>query len=241
MPEQISETDYVFLHKLSSLYHALTSAATDPVGVPSDLSIENLVGEKGIYSSQFYDTTEEEGRGTRVMAARITNSAKDIRNHLEMHKRMLSLVNTIEESLNVNNRQRVRKAVNYLCGELNEYDLLVSRHKDKAFDVHRLNDPKFDFLSWPRCPKGHYFILQGYNVIAECSFNDPCNSAGLQTELDILRTRSTDFLIGKGVTSGVRLSDSIDTGEGISDTSYRGRLALNVELLKRAGFDLEAN
>ena len=249
MPEQsptqepISELDYLFFHKIASFYHALTISATDPVAVPSDLAQEQEIDDSriGAFSHQFYDTLDDEAEGLRIMQARIRFVGADIQRHNRLHQKMLYQVGILEEAINTNNRDVVARGVESLLGGVSALSLLVANHKGRAFDLHKRGDPSADFLHYPTCVSGHYFYLKEAPYLLECAFNPLQTPSGTAEEVSALKQMLPDFLIGNYPTTSIRLSDTEDLGEGVFDTSYRGRLALNVELLRRAGLDLPSN
>ena len=69
-------------------------------------------------------------------------------------------------------------------------------------------------------------------------FNTNATNIGVCEDLEKLIYLSSDFSRLDGKIPVSTVSTQVDTGEGIMDTSLRGRHELNKELLKRVGFRL---
>ncbi len=217
--------DFNFLAKLSSLYTALTSSACDPVAVPSGLE---LVERVSVFSRVFYDCADDEDAALETMRERFGVAGEDIRSHFKMHSQARDRFYDIDEAINRNNRTDVVAATTSLIEAVGGYSSLVSQH------VARLGDSAF--MYYPTCVPGHYFVVPGYRKIVEKSFNPEQSLDGISEELSLLGDLVRGFEAMRGKILAVRLSEGEDSGEGISDTSLRGRLELTKELLKRAGF-----
>ncbi len=224
--EKVTEKDFELFYRLNSMYNALTISTTSPVVIPSGISPP---GKISAFSHVFYDAAENEDKALEIMRKRIKLNSGDIAKHLDLHKLMLKLFYDIEESANTSNRNSVSDAVSKLCTCVRDYTRLVAVH------LHR---PKEEaFLSYPTCIPGHYFVVPSFSIIRELSFNPNQNIHGVIREITDLEELLIDFEIQAEKISIVKVSDALDTGEGISDTSLRGRLELTIELLKRAGYN----
>jgi hypothetical protein len=217
--------DFNLLAKLSALYTAMTSSACDPVAVPSGLE---PVDKISAFSRIFYDCADDEDGALELMRERFRQAGSDIRIHYGLHAQARDRFYDADEAINRYDRSGVVLAARSLIDVVREYAGLVSQH------VARLGDSAF--MYYPTCVPGHYFVVSGYRKIVEKSFNPEQSLDRISEELSLLGDLVRGFEAKRGKILAVRLSEGEDSGEGISDTSLRGRLELTEELLKRAGF-----
>ena len=231
MPK-LSDKDFALFHKLSSAYHAVSVSATDPVVLKTGL--EKEVEE--IFGGIFYDCFENENVAINTMRSRINACSQEIASHYAHHKNMLEVFYTIEEYANTNNRDGVFRGAADLCRTLLSYSQIVRLHHQKLKRSHIS-----PFLSYPACPKGHYFHVQGRKAILQNSFNPTRSLEGLMEEIDgIISLLLLELIIeSRHQLRGFKLTDLQDTGEGITDSSLRGRLELTKELLLRVGYVIQ--
>jgi len=149
-----------------------------------------------------------------------------------LHEKILKGFYDIDEGLNTRNRERVADAAQYLTTDVLQYGALVSAHKAWAVAI----SGRVDFLDYPTCVPGHYFILPHCSEVRVKSFNSEQTLEGVGEGFTAIVKLSNDFRIGSAELPDIKISEDKDTGEGIFDTSLRGRLELNKELLRRAGF-----
>lgn len=252
--EEIDETDVIFLNKLSSLYEALTLSAVDPVVINYISEIENLnfyaidpaitnhvtnyiPASKKVCMSMFYDaygqaTTEDLETAEKIMKDRISASKEEIILHHKYHAEFLELFYDIDENININNRKNVAnssinladKVKEYLCNVVDKHN---SRFKNEAF------------LSYPSCHRRYGFFIEKANEIYDLNFNDSSNLSGAEKDLNEIIELSESFsLIYKKIPID-KVATQDDNGIGIMDPSLRGRHELNIELMKRIGFELD--
>ncbi|MDO8460744.1 MAG: hypothetical protein Q7S74_06555 [Nanoarchaeota archaeon] len=222
--------DFKFFYKLSSLYEALTLSACDPVVVPSG------IGSKGlhVFSHMFYDCMEDEEEGFRIMEDRKRIAQEDIVNHFSFHEYAVKAFYSIDELANVNNREGVVNIARELAIQLEQYSGftgIITEHKTRL--------EKKAFLNYPVCFRGHYFQVPWYTNLAEKSFNPTISESGVITEAIKTRYLGNQFLTVQGPIPKITISEGKDSGEGLIDTSLRGRLELTKELLRRAGFKIK--
>lgn len=226
----LTEQDFDLFFRLSSAYHALTLSASDPVAMVSDLvqgagRIRNLIHPA--FARQFYDTMDDEEAAIAEMRRRIV-SGYDISRHLKIHDGIKESFYSIEEALNANNRGRIHGATLSLTNGIQEYTNLVAAHAQKLGSEA--------FLSYPVCVPGHYFMVEGTSDIRENIFNPEGTRSGIMDEIDGIRSSLISFSHGTESLFGFKLTDLEDHGEGIFDTSLRGRIELTRELLRRVGY-----
>lgn len=224
---ELERGDYEFFHKLASINNALTLSVSDSVVITEYVPILDQMGELGM----FYDCWENETEAESFMRRRFETASDDITAHVEAHERMLDIFYSIDDAMNARNRGKVASLATNLCKELTGYSGLVERH------IARLRE--LTFLNYPYAQSGRFFthaLLRDENgkSIFNCfSFNPNKTKVGLAEEVQNLREIAPEFNIRSDPIQRIQLGDH-DTGEGIMDTSYRGRLELTKELLKRA-------
>lgn len=214
-----SEKDFELLWKLASINNALTLAVTDPV----------VVQEPG-FPDMFYDCTEEEDRGLLIVQKRIEECSDDIHKHLGAHRAMLSVFYDFDESLNRNDRFAVCANAADLSQHLIRCADIVSNHISRSHD---------SFLNYLSADPTNMFtvplIKESGGEIRYFDFNAQRSYGGIIYEMRDFRKRVVDFRAESGTLFSVPFGNH-DTGKGINDTSYRGRLALTEELLRHAGY-----
>ncbi len=213
------DLDVEFFFRLSCLYDAMTLSATAPVVVPTDLNEP--------FSHIFYDCSENENKALETMRERIKLASNDIANHFNLHQRALERFYDIEDGINHRNRKEIVFASYSLVSNVSSYSYLVKVHKE------RLGNKAF--LEYPYCVRGHYFHVKGLNFILEKSFNVEQSFKSAKKALLTLSELTRDFRIGDGRIMQIKISENKDMGEGFADNSFRGRLELNKELLRRVG------
>ena len=212
--------------KLSSVYHALTNSVCSPVIVPSELYEGE--GRTHAFSHVFWDCAEDEDDAKGLMVARLGRGREDIDIIIKTHESLSDEFYNIFESLNTNNRTLVIRAVANIGQLLKDYGELVKKHNTRLGEN--------SFLEYPTCIEGHMFLLRGYRKARECFFNNEQDYNGLQIEIETMNNvlrllASSDEELPRE--NLLRLMNTEDTGEGIMDTSLRGRIELTKELLKR--------
>jgi len=225
---EVSDVDFELFFRLSSLYEALAISATDPVVLKAGLG-DCLEDAPGMFYDCYGDT---EGANT-IMGRRIEIASEDIRQHYKAHKSFLENFYSIDESINTGNRGRATDATLSLCDNVLNYLPIMRAH-----ELRFLED---SFLHAPMCPPGHYFQIpdSGRLEIPQLDFNYPAQTdyvAGVY--LNIIKKLAPVFRINPDNMPYVRVATQPDSGEGIIDTSLRGRLELNKELLRRVDFEL---
>lgn len=224
-PDKIEEGFDAFW-KLASAYQAAIHSSCSPVVVPSDLYSGS--GKAHAFSHMFWDCTLDENEGRQMMIERIRRAQEDIDRHLAIHQSLSQEFYNVNESVNNRSRPLLIRAVNNLKKLFSEYASLVLEHERKLGEN--------SFLEYPTCLEdypGHWFLMEGYDRARRCSFNPEQNYRGLEREIASL-DNAARFLVVSGEElprkSPVEMGDS---GEGIMDTSLRGRLELTIELLRR--------
>lgn len=222
---RISNEDYEFLFRLESLNNALTLSVTDPVVITEYIPGGDSVGELGT----FWDCWENEDEAREIMKGRMSDAFRDIDKHIDLHRRMLNKFYSIQEAMNCQNRLRVSRETRGLCQEVSEYGDVV---KD-----HRIRLKERAFLEYPRAQQGRLFALpvvnpRGGGRFAYLSFNPQVTKEGLEQELAIMGSLAFEFSSQARKIPSVQIGE-YDPGEGISDCSFRGRLALTEELFRR--------
>lgn len=225
---RFTESDYTMLWKLSSAYYAASSSACNPVAVRSELWTP---GSRGAFSSMFYDCTDPESRGKEIMRRRIEKASEDITRHLGIHDSLENAFFDFEEALNVNHRTRATDAGHRVYDCFENYYLLILQHL-----VRCMSAGVEPFLLPPTCVAGHYFMIPENTFIRSQEFNPLVSVEKFGEEISEGRRLLGEFLTRTDPLAGVKLADLPDSGEGIIDTSLRGRLALTRELLTRAGY-----
>lgn len=214
------EGELEVLWRLSSAQEACIHSVCNPVAVPSGINSE-------IFASVFYDCTEPGEVGLGIMRERMKFKG-DIQKHLEIHEKILKNFYSLDEALNTNNRMGILETGELVYKNLEEYRKLVKNHTDIL--------QRRAFLSYPTCMPGHYFIPpRGGRLFRELSFNPNKNYEGLFDEIVEGLVALDDFPENGESFGDFKLSRG-DCGEGIMDSSLRGRLELTKELLKRVGF-----
>ena len=133
----------------------------------------------------------------------------------------------VDEAINTHSRERVADASSQLCKFIGDYVDLVREHRKKCGEDA--------FLDYPTCISGHYFLIG--DRTRELQFNPTRDYEGLEEEKQSIDKLVIDFQIRKNKIPQVKFC-VIDSGEGFFDSSLRGRLELNRELLKRVGLEL---
>lgn len=225
MLKELSNTDYELFFKLSSIYHALILSSVDPVVVPFSPEREDNVG---IFTHVFWDAHEDKSYAVKIINDRIKKYPKLIKSHHKYYESMRDSFYLIQEFIPENDRKLIAKNSRTLIDSLKNYRNLVENHQDTARP----------FLHYPTCLRGHYFLIDGDDRIKENSFNPHQTKLGLEKEIRYIYRLLSFFPTISDNISHVKLSHEFDSGTGFSDTSLRGRVELNKELLKRAGFDI---
>ncbi len=221
-----SKEDFEFFVRLASLQRALTLSVVDPVAV---FEYSPLTKDRIWVARMFYDCYPDEGEARAIMGERIKIGSDDIAEHLRFHEKMKYQFYSIQEDANVNNRKRLGETVDSLCNEVVTFNAFLAEHS-------KLDERSF--LFYPSCspiPFTIPLIEGGRGHFAMLKFNPDKTSEGVIAEIDDLRELISDFSIRQERIPEVRIGD-YDTGEGISDSSYRGRYELTRELLRRAGY-----
>jgi len=223
----LRETETEALWKLSSAYEACTLSAHDPVSVSSDINAS--IG-RHTFSHVFYDYTDPGKNGIGIMNQRIREGSSDIQTHLRIHDTLLNNFYSIDEGLKTNNRVKIVEAGTLVFENLKNYGRLVGEHS-KRFGERA-------FLYYPTCLPGHIFFPPGTGVIRGKVFNLEQDAEGLEREIKRGLTLLANFPPCGKELEEIRMYEGHDSGNGILDTSLRGRLELTKLLLERAGFQI---
>lgn len=220
--ERVTETDFKFLWRLSSLYEALIHSAVDPVVL--DKSEMKEFG--GIY----YDAYNNQTKAIKIMKNRMLFGRNDIIDHRKFHESFLNKFYDIDEFINTNNRTKVGDVVDLLCNDVSDYLSFVYQH-------HLILSNDY-FLYYPSCPTGHYFQIpkSDIKIIPQLEFNPKKTKKGGGIYLAKIKRVIPNFKLGKDKIPSMRVASQEDSGDGIIDNSLRGRIELNNELLRRVGF-----
>lgn len=220
--EIVSKTDFKFLWKLSSLYEALTHSAVDPIV----LNKSEIKDFGGIY----YDACDDQTKAIKIMKNRILSGKLDIMCHQKFHELFLNSFYDIDESINTNKRTKVANIASLLCVNVITYLEFVEQNHLRLGNDY--------FLYYPSCPPGDYFQIPNLSnrIIPQLEFNPSKTKKGGRIDLTKINMIISDFKLGKDKIPSVRVASQEDTGEGIMDSSLRGRIELNNELLRRVSF-----
>ncbi|HKZ34233.1 MAG TPA: hypothetical protein VJ142_03315 [Candidatus Nanoarchaeia archaeon] len=219
------------LWKLSSAYEACTLSACDPISVPSDIK---LLAGRYFLSHMFYDCTDPEARGIEMMNQRIREGSEDIRAHFRIHEDLLDNFYSVDDALREGDREGIVKAGRLVFENLEIYGRLVGEHSE------RLGERAF--FHYPTCLPGHIFAPKGAGIIREKVFNPQQDAEGLREEIKN-GIALAHFTLPLGPDEALRelsMYTGSDSGDGIFQTSFRGRLELTKVLLERAGFQVAA-
>lgn len=250
--EEANKIDLNFLNKLSSLYEALTRSAVDPVVIDYIFETENpnlfvmdpnitdyvtnFPISKKICMSMFYDAYDQDApedleTAEKIMKDRISASKEEIILHHKYHAEFLKLFYDIDENINTNNRINVANISIDLANEVKDYLHKVVKKHNSRFKNEA-------FLSYPSCYRRYGFFIEKSNKIGDLIFNKNSNHFGAEKDLNRIIELSGPFLLINKKIPINKVATQEDLGEGIIDTSLRGRHELNIELMKRIGFEL---
>ena len=206
----LKKGDFDLLFKLSSLREALCISVCDPIVFPSGIEGSG----RGEFSHMFYDAVEDEGRALDLMQERIKTSSRDIFRHLDIYKELRDSFYSIDEALNISHRRLV--------------------------DAHMEGLGEDAFLDYPACLSGDYFMIQGvkHSVALSKIFNLSQDREGFLEELELGRAIVESFSHKQRALPSLSISDALDSGDGVHDTSLRGRLEVTKLLLRRAGMNV---
>ncbi len=218
-----SEVDFNFLHALASFQDALGMAVTSPVCVMCP----------NTSLAMYYDCTDPENIGESIMRRRLRDGKEDIQRHIEFHDIGVKAFYDINDASNRNDRSGVIAVTFQLAEKTREYGLVVDRNK--------LSLRLTSFLDFPHANIGNYFCgmlvnSDGCGIIRALEFNPKNSFEGLRKGLDNLTQISLGFVSRDGPIPQVPIGNH-DTGQGITDNSYRGKFELTKELLRRVGYD----
>ncbi len=223
--KKISEIDLNFLIKLSSLYEALTHSAVNPVTI-------NYFSEVAMFYDAYGEASPRELEFAEELMKKRLESKGYIKSHHKYHSEFLKLFYDIDENINTNNRIKVAEISENLADKVKEYIFeIVKPHN------FELNDKAY--LFYPVCYRKYGFYIRELGIVGHLIFNKNSNYFGAKKDLNkIIRLSKKFSLINERIPIN-KIATQEDTGIGIMDTSIRGRNELNVELLRRVGFDLE--
>lgn len=227
MEQQVTDTDFEFLAKVSALQHALIVSSTCPVTVWK--GEEGGIG-RGYLLAMYYDCTEDEKKGLQVMEKRIRAAREDILGHFRLHKSALEGFLDMDGAIITNDRTSFADSCNMVCEKVKEYAELIERHET------RLRGGRF--LRYPSCPPGHYFHIWHGNRVKELRFNPNETHSGTLTNLDSIQRELTDFKIRQEKLPYISMPFAPDEGAGLYNSSFRQNLSTTQLLLKRAGLDV---
>lgn len=215
---------------------ALSKSVTDPICVPSPWPDDPRFGK------QYYDTTEDENEGRIIVQGRITEHGNILKAFINQHKRMLNLMETIEEAANHKHTERVIQYCKRYQRVYAAHIEFIREAKEKA----KHNDPIDNFLDYPSTVKTT--LTKGYEGhILTSAINpqrDYKNAIATAENLELIlhhidTGRPVDFSVIDVTGSpyyGIEISeDFIKNG---ADTSYRGRIEFTINMLEREGFKL---
>ncbi|MDP2924741.1 MAG: hypothetical protein Q8N99_00045 [Nanoarchaeota archaeon] len=221
--EELNESDVEVLWRLSGIYEALTHSAVSPVVICE-------YPEEAVLGGKYYDAWDDKEKALEIMKRRIELASEDIREHHSYHGLFLEHLISIDASIGNNDRQAIGNSANELCETVSVYMDFVEEHRKRLVDNA--------FLYYPNCPCGHYFHIQSYSMEPrELFFNPAASKFFGNIHLRKIKRLLHDFIIRQeNLPLGAKVASQTDSGEGIMDTSLRGRIALNQELLKRIDF-----
>ena len=131
----------------------------------------------------------------------------------------------IQEEIKLEDRSRIVDNVRTIQNIIREYGDLVKQHREKF--------PETFFLSYPSCPGGHYFHIKGSSLVGGNSFNSTEDYKGLQQAVSDMEYNIESFCISSSAVPQVELLRPEDFLEGFYGISYKHRIELTRELLKR--------
>ena len=168
----------------------------------------------------------------KIMKKRISIAGKDIKLHHKYYSEFLNLFYDIDENINTNNREKVAEKSNDLVDRIKAYIFRV-------VDNHNSKLKENAFLTYPSCYIEYGFHIQGSDTIDHLAFNLNSDYLGAKKDLNKITKLLSSFSSIKERIPIYKIATQEDTGIGIMDTSLRGRYELNIELLRRIGFELE--
>src|SRR3989344_3227782 len=224
----LKKGDFDLLFKLSSLREALCISVCDPIVFPSGIEGSG----RGEFSHMFYDAVEDEGRALDLMQERIKTSSRDIFRHLDIYKELRDSFYSIDEALNISHRRLVVQHSRAIYKCLVNIGVLVDAHMEGLGEDA--------FLDYPACLSGDYFMIQGvkHSVALSKIFNLSQDREGFLEELELGRAIVESFSHKQRALPSLSISDALDSGDGVHDTSLRGRLEVTKLLLRRAGMNV---
>lgn len=212
---------------------ALSKSVTDPICVPSPWPDDPRFGK------QYYDTTEDENEGRIIVQGRITEHGNILKAFINQHKRMLNLMETIEEAANHKHTERV---IQYCKRYQRVYAAHIEFIKDFK-EKENTTNPISNFLDYPSAEKTT--LTKGHIIPSAVNpQRDYKNAIATAENLELIlhhidSSRPVDFSV-------INVDGSqyygIDVGEDFiksgADTSYRGRIEFTINMLEREGFKL---
>ncbi|HLC31781.1 MAG TPA: hypothetical protein VJK51_03870 [Candidatus Nanoarchaeia archaeon] len=220
-----TEREVEDLFRLSSLYDALCTSATAPVVVPSLFYQERITPISHI----FYDCADDENDAKKIMSHRISIPPlkECIRGHLTIHNQIEIQFSTLDEALNTNNKNTFNHALNSICQHVTAYGVVVGALSRIARED--------SFLFYPTSISGNYFTLDRY--IRQKQWNPHQSLQGCFNELAHIEKMRNKFANTK--LEGIELYERNPEEPSLTGTTLASKLALTIELLKRAGFPEE--
>ena len=224
--QQVNDEDFEFLAVLAGMQKALISSCVSPVVIWRQE--EGGHGNRGL--AMYYDCVDAEKAGLEVMKGRIRDARDDILRHVDFHKAALEAFVDMDGAMLVNNRQTFSAACSRVCEKTREYANLVMEHGTRNFGN--------EFLTYPSCPRGHYFHIWQGNLVSELGFNPEHSELGVQGGLKSIQEGLTDFRIRTDKLPYVAMPFAADDGAGFYDSNFRQALSTTLLLLERAGLKI---
>jgi hypothetical protein len=223
MEQKVNEDDFNFLARVDGLQKALINSCTSPVVVWKT--------EEGGYGlpnfAMYYDCTNDENIGYKIMEKRTDLAEQDIVKHFRLHKSALEYFLNLDNAIVDNNRK-----------EFSEIFYKLYKDTKKSIDLieaHKISHKDESFLDYPSCPPGHYFHIWKGEFISRVNFNPQRTKQGALRALEKIQQQSTDFKIRQEKLPYIAMPFSEDGGAGLFDSSFRQNLSITQQLLEKLG------
>lgn len=210
---------------LQCFYHALAISVTDPVVVPSGISLAP-------FTKMYFDCTDPPEEGRRVMRCRAARAGTLIDAFLNQHEAMNNHLASIEESANARQTLRVKDQTARFLRQYREHVALIAAFHQKP------PIPEDLFLEYPTLNSDvPGFQRSGLTKrhIWQLRFNPQCNREGTLAEASALEALLDHIGPGEPVQFGeLNTTGTPYSGSSWLDSSYRGRIEFTQKMLLRA-------
>jgi hypothetical protein len=217
--QDVSEQDFDFLLRLTSLQHALIASSTDPVVLSTEF--DDLR-----FAKIYYDCDDNEAEAMAIMKRRLELGAENIKSHYSLHQKMLSIFQRMDGAIVEDDRGLLANLSGDLCRGVNDYVALVDSHKARLGEN--------TFLDYPSCIPGHYFQISRF--VRECSFNPEGTRKGTERDAQTIREQIIDFRIRVGRLPYVTSPDLAEGKAGFYNPDFEQHLGTNKLLLEKLEF-----